>query len=103
MANPAATPKMRQNLALVLAIQGKYAEAEQLARKDLPPEQAAANLKYWKESLGSAKPASPQPVKTAKPAAEKPAKPVKATAPAAAPEQTSAPAPAAPESFDLRS
>lgn len=48
---PTATPKVRQNLALVLALQGKYKEAEELARKDLPPEQAAANVKYWKQTL----------------------------------------------------
>lgn len=56
---PTATPKVRQNLALVLAIQGKYTEAEQLARRDLPPEEAAANVKYWKQTLKPAAAKSP--------------------------------------------
>lgn len=42
MANPA-SPKIRQNLALVLGLQGKYDEATQLASRDLPPEKAAEN------------------------------------------------------------
>ncbi len=57
---PTATPTVRQNLALVLALQGKYAEAEELARRDLPPEQAAANIKYWKQSLKPARVAAPK-------------------------------------------
>jgi Flp pilus assembly protein TadD len=68
---PTATPKVRQNLALVLAVQGKYAEAEQLARQDLPPEEAAANVKYWKKSLkaGPAANAAPAPTPKMKAAA----------------------------------
>ena len=31
---------------MVLGLQGKLAEAEQLARQDLPPEQAENNLAY---------------------------------------------------------
>jgi len=46
VANPAAGIRERQNLALVLGLQGKLAEAERLMRQDLPPEQAAANLAY---------------------------------------------------------
>ena len=45
---PTATIKERQNLALVLGYEGKLAEAEQLIRRDLPPEQADANLAYLK-------------------------------------------------------
>ena len=47
-AQPTATIKERQNLALVLGYEGKLAEAEQLIRRDLPPEQADANLAYLK-------------------------------------------------------
>lgn len=47
-ADPRATVQERQNLALVLGLQGKIAEAEQLARRDLPPEQAESNIAYWK-------------------------------------------------------
>lgn len=43
---PEAGVKVRQNLALVLGLQGKTAEAERLIRDDLPPEQAAANLAW---------------------------------------------------------
>lgn len=46
VAGPGAGPRERQNLALVLGLQGKLAEAERLMRQDLPPEQAAANLAY---------------------------------------------------------
>jgi Flp pilus assembly protein TadD len=67
-AMPTATPKVRQNLALVLALQGKYTEAEELARRDLPPDQAAANLKYWKTLRPTAKAQAP---------AHKPRKPQK--------------------------
>jgi Flp pilus assembly protein TadD len=38
--------KIRQNLALVLGLQGKYAEAKLLASRDLSPESAAENTEY---------------------------------------------------------
>jgi Flp pilus assembly protein TadD len=54
-AQPGATAQERQNLALVLGLQGKLGEAEQLMREDLPPEVADANLAYLKAvSKGSA-------------------------------------------------
>ncbi|MDN3721804.1 hypothetical protein QW131_28105 [Roseibium salinum] len=37
---------MRQNLALVLGIQGKYDEAIQVAQAELDPQQAKANIAY---------------------------------------------------------
>jgi Flp pilus assembly protein TadD len=43
-ASPGADARVRQNLALVLALQGKFAEAEQLERRDLSPADAAANV-----------------------------------------------------------
>jgi Flp pilus assembly protein TadD len=46
VAGPGAGVRERQNLALVLGLQGKLTEAERLMRQDLPPEQAAANLAY---------------------------------------------------------
>jgi Flp pilus assembly protein TadD len=46
--------KVRQNLVVVLGLQGKLQEAEKLAREDLPPEAASANLAW----LRSAAPAS---------------------------------------------
>ncbi len=35
---------VRQNLALVLALEGKFASAEEVARRDLDPKEAAANV-----------------------------------------------------------
>ena len=36
--------RVRQNLALVLALQGKFGEAEQVSRRDLSPGDATANV-----------------------------------------------------------
>lgn len=52
-ARPEAGAQVRQNLALVLGLQGKTAEAERLIRDDLPPEQAAANLAWLRHAAGS--------------------------------------------------
>lgn len=43
---PGVTIRERQNLVLVLGLQGKLVEAEQLVRQDLPPELADNNLAY---------------------------------------------------------
>lgn len=43
-AQPGADMRVRQNLALVLALQGKFGEAEELSRRDLPPADAAQNV-----------------------------------------------------------
>ncbi len=42
--NPAADGRVRQNLALVLALQGKFSEAEATASRDLSPADAARNV-----------------------------------------------------------
>ena len=42
---------MRQNLALVVGLQGRFAEAESIAKADLPPDEAAANVAYLREML----------------------------------------------------
>jgi Flp pilus assembly protein TadD len=44
-------PRVRQNLALVVGLQGRFAEAEQIAGADLPPDQAAANVAYLRKIL----------------------------------------------------
>jgi Flp pilus assembly protein TadD len=44
-------PRVRQNLALVIGLQGRFAEAEDIARADLPPDQAAANVAYLRDML----------------------------------------------------
>jgi Flp pilus assembly protein TadD len=46
-----ADARVRQNLALVIGLQGRFAEAEQIVRADLPPEEAAANVAYLKQML----------------------------------------------------
>jgi len=45
-ARPDASPKVRQNLAMVLGLQGKMGEAEQILRRELPPELAEKNLQW---------------------------------------------------------
>ena len=42
---------MRQNLGLVVGLQGRFAEAETIVKADLPADQAAANVAYLKEML----------------------------------------------------
>ena len=51
VARPGADPRVRQNLALVVGLQGRFAEAETIARADLPPEEAAANVAYLKQMM----------------------------------------------------
>jgi Flp pilus assembly protein TadD len=46
-----ADPRVRQNLALVIGLQGRFAEAENIARADLPPDEAAANVAYLRQML----------------------------------------------------
>lgn len=53
VARPDATLKTRLNLAMVLGLQGKTAEAEQMLRRDLPPEVADRNLQ-WLQQRGQA-------------------------------------------------
>ena len=46
-----ADPKVRQNLALVVGLQGRFAEAEQIVRADLPADEAAANVNYLRQMI----------------------------------------------------
>lgn len=50
-ASPRASGRVRQNLGLVVGLQGRFAEAETIVKADLPPDQAAANVAYLKEML----------------------------------------------------
>lgn len=61
---PDAGLKVRQNLALVLGLQGKTAEAERLIRDDLPPEMAASNLAWLRQATGAGSGRSWSGVKT---------------------------------------
>lgn len=51
VAQPKANPKVRQNLALVIGLRGRFAEAETIARADLPENEAAANVGYLRQML----------------------------------------------------
>jgi Flp pilus assembly protein TadD len=46
-----ADARVRQNLALVVGLQGRFAEAETIVKADLPPDEAAANVAYLKQML----------------------------------------------------
>jgi Flp pilus assembly protein TadD len=50
-ANAGADARVRQNLALVVGLQGRFAEAETIVKADLPADEAAANVGYLKEML----------------------------------------------------
>jgi len=43
--------RVRQNLALVVGLQGRFQEAETIARADLPPDEAAANVSYLRQMM----------------------------------------------------
>ena len=43
--------RVRQNLALAIGLQGRFAEAETIAKGDLPADEAAANVAYLKQML----------------------------------------------------
>ena len=49
--NPRADARVRQNLALVVGLQGRFAEAETIAKGDLPADEATANVAYLREML----------------------------------------------------
>jgi len=52
---PGAEPKVRQNLALVVGLQGRFPEAESIARGDLSAEEASANVAYLRQMLAQQK------------------------------------------------
>ena len=53
MARPTAAATVRQNLALVIALQGRFDEAEAMARVDVSPQTAEANMAYVRAMLTS--------------------------------------------------
>ena len=59
-AQPTASGQVRQNLAMVLGLQGKMGEAEQILRRELPPQLAEQNL-AWLRARGSASTSAPSP------------------------------------------
>ena len=48
---PAADSRVRQNLALVVGLQGRFQEAEEIARRELSAQQADANVTYLRSML----------------------------------------------------
>ena len=53
MDNDLASARYGQNLALVLALQGRFDEAERIASIDTTPEMAAANMAYIRTLMSS--------------------------------------------------
>lgn len=51
MAQPTADSRVRQNYSLVIGLQGRFAEAEKIARQELSPQQADANVAYLRSML----------------------------------------------------
>jgi Flp pilus assembly protein TadD len=48
---PGADSRVRQNLALVVGLQGRFEEAEKIAGQELSPDQAQANVAYLRGML----------------------------------------------------
>lgn len=48
---PGADSRVRQNLALVVGLQGRFKEAEEIATREMSPEQAKANVAYLRSML----------------------------------------------------
>jgi Flp pilus assembly protein TadD len=44
-------PRLRQNLALIVGLQGRFDEARQIASADLPPDEVEANMAYLQKML----------------------------------------------------
>ena len=64
-AQPGASLKVRLNLAMVLGLTGKMGEAEQILRRNLPPEQADSNLAWLQARLaGGSQQAAAAPGRT---------------------------------------
>jgi Flp pilus assembly protein TadD len=69
-ARNATDSRVRQNLALVLGLQGRFNEAEEIARGDLSPDEASANVAYLRQMVAQenkklARPAAPAPLASA--------------------------------------
>jgi Flp pilus assembly protein TadD len=50
-ASPRADVRVRQNLALVLALEGKFGEAEKVSERDMSPEMAASNVRAIQQMI----------------------------------------------------
>lgn len=56
VAQPGASARVRQNLALVLALEGKFAAAQSIAQRDMAPLQAAENVAAVRQMIAQANP-----------------------------------------------
>lgn len=56
VAQPGASLQVRLNLAMAMGLQNKLAEAEQMLRRDLPPEQADRNIAWLRGRTGAITP-----------------------------------------------
>lgn len=63
-AQPGASLKVRLNLAMVLGLTGHLDEAEQILRRDLPPDAADRNLDWLRARTGSATAGTPDQART---------------------------------------
>ena len=48
---PTADSRVRQNLALVIGLQGRFKEAETVAAGELPPREAQENVRFLRQLL----------------------------------------------------
>ena len=48
---PGADSRVRQNLALVVGLQGRFQEAQEIASRELSPQQAEANMAYLRQMM----------------------------------------------------
>ena len=51
-----ADARVRQNLALVVGLQGRFGDAETIVKADLPADEAATNVAYLKDMLKGKEP-----------------------------------------------
>jgi Flp pilus assembly protein TadD len=58
-ADPRAEPKVKHNLGVVLALRAKFDEAESIAKSVLSPEEARANVAYFRDLMTAQKRAKP--------------------------------------------
>ncbi len=61
LAAPGASPRVRQNLALAVGLEGRYDEALSIAGSSVPPDVAASNIAYLKTVLANG---GPHPART---------------------------------------
>ena len=79
-AQPSADMRVRQNLALVLSLEGKYAEAQTISRRDLAPVDAAENVSALKQMIAQSDTWKSAPPTSVRKVAARKAKPTIETA-----------------------